>query len=324
MPDYRPARPLNSQAVLAADKALYTAHEGDARPNALFDAAGNRQRLDAADPGQECLRAEWIDQYGKNGGKVEEVPPKTGKRPGQAVQPCPLKKATLTVTVRYSPLEAPVKNATVKITGPVNRTLVTDASGRVVFPELPPGSYAVTADYTAKNPLVEHARSFSGNDNWAYDKARPPFPRDTNKCNLFVYEMMTGAGYVVPQKPHKKLYGLGPTVMLPPNAGDWASPSNTLLAKFPVVPSPEPGDIIAWSHAYSDATGHVGIVTYPLSSTPKTASLASGDSATVDLRMLRQSISESGNGVLEDTHTFWHYYDENNQREMGNIIFRRP
>ena len=39
----QPSRPLNRQAVTAADNALYDAHRGDARPNALYDTAGHKK-----------------------------------------------------------------------------------------------------------------------------------------------------------------------------------------------------------------------------------------------------------------------------------------
>ena len=75
----RASRPLNRQAVTAADDAIYAAHQGDPRPNALYYAAGNKKPLSATDPTQECLRDEWFDLYGKDGGKVEKPKPNNGK-----------------------------------------------------------------------------------------------------------------------------------------------------------------------------------------------------------------------------------------------------
>lgn len=203
------------------------------------------------------------------------------------------------------------------------KTFITDASGSAVFPDLPPGDYTISTVYTSEHKLVKRAMAEEGSVEWSFANRRGPLPSGANKCNLFVYEMLTSAGYVVPQKPHTKLLGLGATVMLPPNAGDWASSSSTVV-KFPVVSLPEPGDIIAWSHAYGDATGHVGIVTYPRPDKPQAKALAYGDDAAVDLTMSRRSISEHGDGVREDTHTFWHYYNEGNATETANILFRRP
>jgi hypothetical protein len=83
----RATRPLNSQAVSAADDELYGNHEGDPRPNALFDAEGNRKPLDAADPDQAGLRSEWMDSYKAHGGQTEPIPSGSGT-PGQAVVGC--------------------------------------------------------------------------------------------------------------------------------------------------------------------------------------------------------------------------------------------
>jgi hypothetical protein len=83
-----------------------------------------------------------------------------------------------------------------------------------------------------------------------------------NKCNLFVYEMLTQAGARVEmglrEQPATDIQHA-----YPPLAGQWADPS------FPVpgfevltVPpdSPQPGDVAAVKHASWDASGHVGIV----------------------------------------------------------------
>ncbi|MET0383420.1 MAG: carboxypeptidase regulatory-like domain-containing protein [Burkholderiaceae bacterium] len=318
-----PARPLNAKAAAAADTALYDAHRSDARPNALYDATGRKQPLSATDPAQQCLRDEWVEQYGKNGGKVESPKPADPKSPGSAVQPCPCKKAKLIVTVRYDPLAAPVANVKVTLTGPVTRTLATDAAGSAKFVDLPPGKYDVSARYDRPNALVDLAAGHVGDADWAVSKARAPFPEETNKCNLFVYEMATGAGYAVPQKPHVKLYGLGATVMLPPNAGSWASPTESIGTSM-VVGSPEPGDIVAWSHPeYTDATGHVAIVSYPKPAAPRSKTLKPGEDGSLDMTLRRQVIGANQYTVDEDDHHFWHYYDEGNAKETGRIVFRR-
>lgn len=56
-------RPLDHEAVQSADEQIYAAHEDDPRPNALFDAEGNRQQLSSTDPSQEALRQEWREDY---------------------------------------------------------------------------------------------------------------------------------------------------------------------------------------------------------------------------------------------------------------------
>ena len=56
-------RPLDHEAVQSADEQIYAAHEEDPRPNALFDADGNRKQLSSTDPSQEALRQEWREYY---------------------------------------------------------------------------------------------------------------------------------------------------------------------------------------------------------------------------------------------------------------------
>ncbi len=238
-------------------------------------------------------------------------------------------KARLTVSVRYDPIDAPVEKATVNIKGPMKKTLMTDADGLAVFTELPPGDYEITTTYNNKHPLVDFARRHNLSKDWAVSTERQidplaTYPIGSNKCNLFVYEMVTGASYTVAPKIHEqKIFGITVnTVLVAPNAGDWASPTTTVGTSI-VVATPKPGDVIAWSHGYSDATGHVGIVTYPQPSTPQTKKLAPGDDIKVDLKMRRQTISAHSDEVTEDTYTFWHYYDEKKTSETSKIIFRR-
>jgi len=321
----RPARPLNSQAVAAADQALYTAHKNDPRPNALFDAAGRKRHLSATDPAQECLRDEWVRSYGNAGGKLEDTTFKSDKRPGDVIQECHCSKATLTVTVRYEPLDAPVKDAAVTISGPATKSLTTDATGIAKFTDLPPGQYEITSRYVGTNKLADHARLQIGSTDWARATAHPPFPRNTWKCNLFVFDVTTEAGFPVPQKPHEqKKFGITfGTVMLPPNAEDWANSSSTLIT-YPTVATPEPGDVVAYANpAYTAATGHVGIVSYPKNGTPETKTLSPGDNGNVKQIMRRQSVSAGGVSIDEDDQIFWHYYDEGNTVETSRILFRR-
>lgn len=321
----RAARPLNGKAVAEADKDLYTAHEKDPRPNALFDAAGRKKTLSATDPSQEYLRDEWMRNYSKAGGKLDQPKPTIGSPPGTAKTDCPCSKATLTVEVVYDPIKAPVKDAEVTIKGPVTQTIKTDATGIAKFVHLPPGSYTVNSHYVGMNKLVGKAKSLVGSGDWDYDKARTPFPKNTNKCNLFVYETAKAAGYAIPDKPHeRKLLGITvSTVMLPPNAVDWASPSSSLIT-YPLTNTPEPGDVVAWSHSdWSDATGHVGIVSYPKDSLSQSKNLAAGDDASMTLTMRRQSISADHHKVVESPHLFWHFYDEGNTEETNLTVFRR-
>jgi len=103
----RATRPLNAAAVQAADDEIYRRHEGDPRPNPLYDAAGNRRPLSDTDPGQADLRREWMDLYVANGGQVENTPRSSsppssggGSAPVSPVTPC----TSCTVTISPTPL----------------------------------------------------------------------------------------------------------------------------------------------------------------------------------------------------------------------------
>ncbi len=97
-------RPLDRQAVKEADDKIYDKHRTDPRPNALFDAKGNRRPLNPNDPAQANLRREWVASYNEslasteaaNKHPAQATPPTTPaastERPvSSAVQPCPLK-----------------------------------------------------------------------------------------------------------------------------------------------------------------------------------------------------------------------------------------
>ena len=83
----RLSRPLNSDAVKAADDEFYAKH-----PELVKE--GKRIPLSATDPSQADLRKEWVELYKKHGGKEEEDASKPpAKKPADPVQPCPLQKS---------------------------------------------------------------------------------------------------------------------------------------------------------------------------------------------------------------------------------------
>ena len=235
--------------------------------------------------------------------------------------------ANLSVKVAYAPVPAPVTKANVTVKGPVTQAQSTDSAGVAKFVDLPAGTYAITASYTETNALVDLAKSKVGSTDWAYSKERQvgslgKFPAGSNKCNLFVYEMVTGAGYSVPTKIHTRRLHMG-SYQIPPNAGDWASPTGS-VGTSEVIASPEPGDVVAWSHPeWTDATGHVAIISYPEDAKQQSKNLAPGDNVAIDLQMRRRVIGANQFTVDEDDHHFWHYYDENNTAETALILFRR-
>jgi hypothetical protein len=235
-------------------------------------------------------------------------------------------KSRLTVIVRYTPHDAPVEGATVTIEGPIVADGETDAEGQAEFTNLLPGTYRVIATYEQKDTLVEQARSQVGKTSWAYDVDRPPYPSGSNKCNLFVYEMLTNVGYLVPMKTYKRCWGYrtesGKCVGVeeekprPPLAGEWGDPKEN-IGKFSVIADPKPGDIIAYRHQYSDATGHVGIISYPKPAEPKEVLIVNETSNFANLVMERQTISAGGR-TIDENNSIWRKYEE----ERSSITFR--
>lgn len=105
------------------------------------------------------------------------------------------------------------------------------------------------------------AEKYIGSKNWAYDAQKDNFDSGTNKCNKFCFDVLEEAG-ASPGTPNhsgfiKTLLGLGEDY--PPTAGQWADP-NFKIDGWKVVQSPRRGDVVAYSYAYSDATGHVAIM----------------------------------------------------------------
>lgn len=143
----RAKRPLNRQAVEAADDKLYRRHEDDPRPNAFFDEHGRRKALDPNDPSQADARREWMTLYAESGGKVEDTDEsKVSRRePGSAVEPCPL--CWIKVRVLDDKTDEPVEGVCLDVTWPSGKPThhSTDADGMVTIHPAEPGAYDVTS-----------------------------------------------------------------------------------------------------------------------------------------------------------------------------------
>lgn len=116
---------------------------------------------------------------------------------------------------------------------------------------------AASTEQTSSSPAQE-AKKHIGSEDWAYKADRPPYGEDINKCNLFVYEMLNDSGKPVAMKERFSISNLE-YVKYPPLAGQWADKSEDIPG-WKVVTSPQPGDVAAIPGNYSDASGHVGIV----------------------------------------------------------------
>jgi RHS repeat-associated protein len=110
--------------------------------------------------------------------------------------------------------------------------------------------------------IAEVARSKVGSHAWDYDKEKDNFPKNSNKCNKFVYDVLKEAG-ASPGTPNtnflKELFGIDG---YPPTADQWADPNYKIPHWRVLQPgeTPQPGDVVAQQIDYADATGHVGIV----------------------------------------------------------------
>lgn len=89
---------------------------------------------------------------------------------------------------------------------------------------------------------------------------RITFGKDTNKCNLFVNDVLTEVGISVAWIEHGASTKIPYYQRLsPPTAGEWATPTK-LTNSWSTNYSPLPGDIGAYKADYTDASGHVGFV----------------------------------------------------------------
>jgi RHS repeat-associated protein len=116
---------------------------------------------------------------------------------------------------------------------------------------------------TTAEKITDLAKSKVGSHDWDFAKKKDNFPKNKDKCNKFVYDILeqSGASPGTPNgNPIKKIFG---GQSYPPTADQWADPNYKIPNWRVLLPgeSPEPGDVVAQQIPYSNgATGHVGIV----------------------------------------------------------------
>jgi hypothetical protein len=103
--------------------------------------------------------------------------------------------------------------------------------------------------------IVEKAKAAINSVAWSAPASNGAFGPGTNKCMLFVHDMAVAAG-ADPGTPR------GWRHPSPPMAGDWANPNYHIPGWRPLVDreTPMPGDVVAQSAGYADASGHVMLV----------------------------------------------------------------
>jgi len=261
---------------------------------------------------------------------------KYGARTGEDPDPDPrrdIMDQDLEGVVQYldKPTKFVVANATVKISGPEEKSGTTDEQGKIVFDRIKPGKYKISVSYEKKNPLADAARSNIGQGRWAIaadrtdefsgyrgNDAKGGGGKD--KCNLFVYDMTKRIG-----KPPPTKWGFSFSSH-PPLAEDWAEEKQNLLGVWAIYrgASPQPGDVVATKfHSpgkHRGATGHVAIVSYP---DPNLSTaiwpVKEHDRVEATVYMAWTVVSEGGYGVHE---TYWPFHDDD-VLEYDPPVFRR-
>jgi hypothetical protein len=110
------------------------------------------------------------------------------------------------------------------------------------------GGEQVAIPQTYRIRTFQAAADQVGSTGWAYDKARGAFPANTNKCNLFVCEMVESSGARSPRYGHSPHW---------PYLAGTMGQDRELPALSRVKPGDEKiGDVAAIPHRYSDASGH--------------------------------------------------------------------
>ncbi len=108
-----------------------------------------------------------------------------------------------------------------------------------------------------RQKIVEGAQKQIGSGDWHFQATKGNFGRNTDKCNLFVYDMLTAAG-ASPGLPNGHWWK-----SYPPLAANWADPSFAIPG-WKVLnsgESPQPGDVVGQRIQWPNgATGHVMIV----------------------------------------------------------------
>jgi hypothetical protein len=119
--------------------------------------------------------------------------------------------------------------------------------------------------------ILMEALSHRGSTVWAGNKVKHSLPHPTlkksvefraesNKCNVFVYDVLTAIGVNVAMIEHgSSKYVPGYSKVSPPTAGEWADETR-LLNSWNAEKSPLPGDVGAYAVNYTDASGHVGFI----------------------------------------------------------------
>ena len=113
-----------------------------------------------------------------------------------------------------------------------------------------------------RQQIVKNVKKQNGSTDWAYDERNGRYGSGTNKCNVFVDDMLDASGiYTSDPNGRAATFNLGSPV----TAGQWADP-NYNISGWKIVSSPQAGDVVAIKANFSDASGHVAIMVSPTES----------------------------------------------------------
>ena len=149
---------------------------------------------------------------------------------------------------------------------------------------------------------AEEAYDGGYGEGYSYAQPQGRFGANTNKCNLFVSDMVKAAGATVPFNMDKKT-----GFAWEPRAEQWADPTIPMEGWI-VVKTPQKGDVVAQKRGYQNnasASGHVGIVTRD-----------------ADEQGYYRTISAGTEGVQEESSAL-SFPSFMPNVELGPVIFRR-
>lgn len=115
---------------------------------------------------------------------------------------------------------------------------------------------------STRKKIANNAKKHNGSTDWSVDEWNGRFGSGTNKCNVFVDDVLDSSG-VDTGDPNGISANLG--LGSPVTAGQWADP-NYEISGWKVVSSPQAGDIVAIKANFRDASGHVAIMVSPTQS----------------------------------------------------------
>ena len=180
-----------------------------------------------------------------------------------------------------------------------NPVKYTDPNGRVpTHYDRVDGSGGGRSVENVRVNIASLAKDHIGSVSWNYNEVKGNLGAGTNKCNLFVYDVAIAAGADLGLPNRGGIRQRVNNIQTPPTAEQWAD-KNFKIPGWRVLSPNEtsmPGDVVAEKINYSDASGHVAIV--------------SGNGKT---------IGTSSVGVEEIKETTWGFRDN----QEGKVVFRR-